>query len=139
MAGVALKQASVAFRDSMAHMTSQSEIPARARADELRARDASNSTTVGFKICLTDLNAARAFNRVVGDHTVNLSGFEACSSPTAVYQAGISGYSENEGTVRVFDRNLHSRMQLGFMPLLRLKLLHACDQQHASQCSLSSR
>jgi hypothetical protein len=31
-------------------------------------------------------------------------------------------------TVRVSDRNLHSRMPLDPMPLLRLKLLHACDQ-----------
>jgi hypothetical protein len=30
-------------------------------------------------------------------------------------------------TVRVFDRNLHSRMPLSFTPLLRLKLLQACD------------
>jgi hypothetical protein len=31
-------------------------------------------------------------------------------------------------TVRVFDRNLHPRMPLSFTPLLRLQLLHACDQ-----------
>jgi hypothetical protein len=32
-----------------------------------------------------------------------------------------------------FDRNLHSRMALSFTPLLRLKLLHACDQWHSSR------
>ena len=39
------------------------------------------------------------------------------------------------GSVRCafFDRNLHSRMPLSFTPVLRLKLLHACDQWHSSR------
>jgi hypothetical protein len=35
----------------------------------------------------------------------------------------------------LFDRKLHSRMPLSFTPLLRLKLLHACDQWHSSRVS----
>jgi hypothetical protein len=35
------------------------------------------------------------------------------------------------GTVRVFDRNFHSRMPLSFTPLLHLKRCHACDQWHS--------
>jgi hypothetical protein len=41
--------------------------------------------------------------------------------------------------VESFDRNLHSRMPLDPTPLLlRLKLLHACDQWHSSRVSTSS-
>jgi anaphase-promoting complex subunit 8 len=38
----------------------------------------------------------------------------------------------------VFDRNLNSRMPLGFTPLLRLKRCHACDQWHSSRVSTAS-
>jgi hypothetical protein len=34
---------------------------------------------------------------------------------------------------RFFEWNLHSRMPLSFMPLLRLKCCHACDQWHSSR------
>jgi hypothetical protein len=38
------------------------------------------------------------------------------------------------GTVRIFrNRDLHSRMPLSFMPLLRLKRCHARDQWHSSR------
>jgi hypothetical protein len=43
-------------------------------------------------------------------------------------------------TVRcaVFDRNLHSRIPLRITPLLRLKLLHACDQWHSARMFTTS-
>ena len=42
--------------------------------------------------------------------------------------------------VRVFDRDLHSRMPLSFTPLLRLKRFHVCDQCHSARvCTTSYR
>jgi hypothetical protein len=46
-----------------------------------------------------------------------------------------NGTDAGFGAVRVFDSNLHSRMPLIPTPLLRLKLLQACDQWHSSRAS----
>jgi hypothetical protein len=50
---------------------------------------------------------------------------------------GVLGTMESPEVVRcaVFDRNLHSRMPLVPTPLLRLKLLYACNQWHCSRVS----
>jgi hypothetical protein len=49
---------------------------------------------------------------------------------------GIDHNDSDGGTVRLFDRKLHSRMPLLLTPA-RLKLLHACDRWHSSRDSTS--
>jgi hypothetical protein len=50
-----------------------------------------------------------------------------------VLHCGEANGAFDEGTVCVFNRNLHSRMTLSFAPLLRVKCCQACDQRHASR------
>jgi hypothetical protein len=64
-----------------------------------------------------------------------------CSSLSSSHAslATMSRYGLTNVWCSFFGRNLHSRMPLYFTPLLRLKLLHACDQWHSSlvlECSL---
>jgi hypothetical protein len=66
----------------------------------------------------------RLIGRVCGGGTASV-----LTMDSAVFGLGALGC--DCCTVRVFGRNLRSKMQLSFAPLLRLKRCHACDQCHS--------
>jgi hypothetical protein len=112
--------------------------------------------TEGTKPCAASLrrfNANHGFCHHSDDVTHNTEGTKPCAaSLRRLWQAPhhpfrILSYmparqsfarSCRQSTVRVFPTGICDRgVPLSFTPLLRLKLLHACDQRHSSRgCSL---
>jgi hypothetical protein len=78
-----------------------------------------------FKACYV-LELLRAYQ-------VRCSSLSGSQHPLATSDAEQGGGAGTTGTVRVIDRDLHSRMPLSFTPLLRLKCCHACEQRHSSR------
>jgi hypothetical protein len=80
------------------------------------------------------MTAVRCSSLSISQHASNqwLFDLDAVRCPFYTMDSAALGAKVVVGTVRVFDRNPHSRMTLDLTPA-RLKLLHAFDQCHSSR------
>jgi sialate O-acetylesterase len=103
---------------------------------EWRTRFKSPSTYFGFVQLATWCNTLSENGIAPMRGQIIEAGIEAEGQMAALNLKNV-GYATNadHGTVRVSDRNLHSRIPLNLTPLLRLKRCHACDQCHSSLVS----